>query len=103
MRIAIWAIALGLAACSGHPAGVKPQESPGSRRDGIVTMASTGTLYNPVGPDWRLAQAAADRRCRSWGYAGAGSFSGWQESCEVYDFHGRCARTTVTRFYPCLG
>ena len=43
-------------------------------------MASTGTIYNPVGPDWRLAQAAADRRCRSWGYAGAGSFAGWQEA-----------------------
>jgi hypothetical protein len=102
MRCALL-LCLVLAACGSRPAGVKPAYSGGSRHEGIVTMASTGTIYNPVGPDWRLAQAAADRRCRSWGYAGAGSFAGWQEACEVYDFHGRCARTTVTRFYPCSG
>ena len=105
MRAATLAIALfGLAACAGsHPAGVRPQETEGSRHDGIVTMASTGTIWNPVSPDWREAQAAADRRCRGWGYAGAGSFSGWQEACKVYDFHGRCVQATVTRFYPCTG
>jgi hypothetical protein len=92
-----------LAACGAAPRGVRPVETEGSRRDGIVTMASTGTIWNPVGPDWRLAQAAAERRCRAWGYDGAGSFAGWQEACEVYDFHGRCVRTTVTRFYPCTG
>ena len=56
-----------------------------------------------MSPDWREAQAAADRRCRGWGYAGAGSLSGWQEACKVYDFHGRCVQATVTRFYPCTG
>ena len=64
-----------LAACAGPPRGPKPVETEGSRRDGIVTMASTGTIWNPVGPDWRLAQAAADRRCRAWGYHGAGAFA----------------------------
>ena len=44
-------------------------------------MASTGTIWNPVTADWRVAQDGADRRCRSWGYAGAGSYSGWQEAC----------------------
>ncbi len=104
MRTAIILILFGLAACgSSTPAGVRPEEAGVSRHDGIVTMSSTGTLWNPVSPDWREAQAGADRRCRHWGYAGAGSYSGWQEACEVYDFHGRCVRTTVTRFYPCTG
>lgn len=93
-----------LAACAGAPpAGVKPVADGGSRNDGIVTMSSTGTLYNPVSPDWRMAQAAAERQCRGWGYDGAGQFAGWQEACRVYDFHGRCAQTKVTRFYPCSG
>jgi hypothetical protein len=91
-----------LAACAGPQyAGVRPLPAGESRNDGIVTMSSVGTLYNPVTPDWREAQATADRRCRAWGYDGAGSFSGWQESCRVYDFHGRCASAKVTRFYPC--
>lgn len=64
-------------------------------------MSSNGTLYNPVSPDWREAQAQADKRCRAWGYKSAASFSGWQESCRIYDFHGRCAANKVTRFYPC--
>jgi hypothetical protein len=69
MRWATLAIALfGLAACAGgHPAGVRPQETEGSRHDGIVTMASTGTIWNPVSPDWRAAEAEAERRCRRWG------------------------------------
>ena len=74
-----------------------------SRADGIVTMESAGTLWNPVTADWREAQAWADRRCRGWGYAGAASYAGWQEACRQYDFHGRCVRTLVTRFYPCAG
>jgi len=93
-----------LAACAGtEPAGVKPRPAGESRDDGIVTMSSVGTLYNPVSPDWRDAQAAADRRCRAWGHDGAGSFAGWQEACRIYDFHGRCASSKVTRFYPCAG
>jgi YecR-like lipoprotein len=102
MRAAFLFLTL-LAACSTAPAGVKPVPAGDSRNDGIVTMASSGTLYNPVSPDWRDAEAAADRRCRSWGHAGAGSFAGWQEACRVYDFHGRCVSSTVTRFYPCAG
>ena len=93
-----------LAACAtSHPAGVKPVPAGDSRADGIVTMSSTGTLYNPVSADWREAEATADRKCRAWGYSGAGSYAGWQEACRIYDFHGRCASTKVTRFYPCSG
>jgi hypothetical protein len=92
-----------LAACAGPQPGVKPVAAGGSRADGIVTMASSGTIWNPVGPDWRVAQDAAGRRCRAWGYDGAGAFAGWQEACRQYDLHGRCVRTTVTRFYPCTG
>ena len=68
-----------------------------------MTMASTGTLFNPVGPNWSEAAAEASRRCRGWGFERAGEFSGWQEACRVYDLHGRCTRSVVTRFYPCVG
>jgi hypothetical protein len=91
------------AACSAAPQGVKPRPAGDSRADGIVTMASAGTIWNPVTADWRVAQAGADRRCRSWGYAGAASYAGSQEACRQYDLHGRCVRTLVTRFYPCSG
>jgi hypothetical protein len=103
MRLLMVAAALALAGCAGAPDGVKPDFAGGSRRDGIVTMASTGTLFNPVGPDWRAAAADAGQRCRAWGYGGAGEFAGWQEACRAYDLHGRCTTTVVTRFYPCIG
>jgi len=90
-----------LAACGSTPPGVRPIPAGGSRADGIVTMASTGTIYNPVSSDWSGAQAKASRQCRGWGYRDADSFSGWQQACRVYDLHGRCTGTTVTRFYSC--
>ena len=90
-----------LTACGSSPPGVRPTAAGGSRADGIVTMASTGTIYNPVSPDWRVGETKAARQCRGWGYRGANSFSGWQEACRVYDLHGRCTATTVTRFYTC--
>jgi YecR-like lipoprotein len=90
-----------LAGCASTPQGVKPVAAGDSRKDGIVTMASTGTLYNPVSADWREAQTAASRRCRSWGYGEDSSFAGWQEACRGYDHHGRCVSTKVTRFYSC--
>ncbi len=90
-----------LAACAGTPPGVKPVPGGVSRADGIVTMVSTGTIFNPVSPDWRPAQAAASRQCKSWGFERAEAFAGWQESCRAYDLYGRCTGTRVTRFYPC--
>ncbi len=102
MRAALLAgLGLALAACAAQPPGVHPVAAGESRKDGIVTMASSGTLYNPVSPDWRPAQDAADRRCRRWGHKGSTEFSGWQEACRRYDLHGRCTNTTVTRFYSC--
>jgi hypothetical protein len=97
------ALMLLLAACAAPPEGPRPTPSGGSRADGLVTYASTSTIWNPAGPDWRVAQSAAERRCRAWGHAGAGAFAGWQETCRGYDLHGRCVRTRVTRFYPCSG
>ena len=104
MRAPLLLLMLLVAACAApESAGVRPRPAGDSRDEGIVTMSSVGTLYNPVSPDWREAQAAADRRCRSWGYDGASSYDGWQEACRIYDFHGRCASNKVTRFYHCSG
>lgn len=90
-----------LAACAGEPPGPRPEISGGSRDAGIVTLAATSNLYSPAGPDWQQAAVTADRRCRAWGHEAAGSYSGWQEACRIYDRHGRCVRTEITRFYPC--
>ncbi len=100
MRLALL-FALCLAACAGMPPGVRPVPAGGSRPDGIVTMASTSTIYNPVAPDWRAAEADASRQCRRWGHPGGSRLAGWQEACRVYDIHGRCTGTTTTRFYNC--
>jgi hypothetical protein len=102
MRPALLLLLVVLAACSGTPPGVRPVAAGRSRADGIVTMASTGTIYNPVSPDWRVAEVKAARQCRGWGLSGANRFSGWQEACRVYDLHGRCTGTTTTRFYSCV-
>ncbi len=100
MRIALLACFGFLAACATQP-GVRPVAGGVSRADGIVTMVSTGTIYNPVSPDWREAQATATHRCHNWGYHGFSSFAGWQEACRAYDLYGRCTGTSVTRFYSC--
>lgn len=91
-----------LAGCATHPGPVTtPRESGGNRADGIVTMSSTRFIYNPVQPDWKTAATAADTRCHAWGRGGPAYFAGDQEACEIYDLHGRCARSRVTQFYSC--
>lgn len=92
-----------LAACTVRPEGVRPVAAGESRADGIVTMSSSGTIWNPVDPDWRVAQDAADKRCHAWGYSGAAPYAGWQDTCRQYDLYGRCVRNRVTRFYSCAG
>ena len=101
MRNVLVACLMLLGACASATPGVKPVAAGDSRRDGIVTMTSTGTIYNPVLPDWRPAQAAAARKCRAWGHGENSTFAGWQEACRGYDLYGRCVSTTVTRFYSC--
>jgi hypothetical protein len=90
----ILVLCLGLLAACGAP-------QQGARQGGVVAMASDGTIFDPVAPDWSAAQAAAERRCRARGYDGALSFAGWREACLGYDLHGRCVATRVTRYYPC--
>jgi YecR-like lipoprotein len=84
-----------LAGCAG------PEHRIVAGKGGVVAMASDGTIWDPVTPDWRAAQAAAERRCRARGYDGAGSFAGWREACRGYDLSGRCVTARVTRYYPC--
>ena len=104
MRVLLFAcLGLMLAACAAQPPGVKPVPAGESRRDGIVTMSSSGTIYNPVSADWRVAQDTADRRCRGWGYEGADSYAGSQDTCRAWDRYGRCFANRVTRFYSCSG
>lgn len=97
-RVLLFAL---LAGCASTGPVTTPVESGGNRADGIVTLSTTRFLYNPVEPDWREAAARADARCRSWGHSGPAYFAGDQQACEIYDFHGRCARAKVTRFYDC--
>jgi hypothetical protein len=104
MRIIIAVIAAGfVAGCASPGPTVTPAESGGNRADGIVTMSSTTTIFNAVGPDWQVADAGAGDRCRRWGYERASSFTGSQDRCVGYDRHGRCVQTVTTRFYECEG
>lgn len=97
-------VCLFAAACAApRPPGLAPIPAGDSRADGIVTMASNGSVWNPVEPDWRAAQATADRRCRQWGHPAGSTYAGWQEACRQYDHHGRCVLSRVTRFYACAG
>ncbi len=103
-RVMCLVLGLALAACGAkEPPGPNPELSGGSRAAGIVTLAATTNLYSPATPDWPEAARKADRRCRAWGQEAAGSYSGWQEACRVYNRHGQCIRTEITRFYPCTG
>lgn len=103
MRAAIIACLTLLAGCAQPGPVVTPRVSGGNPADGIVTLASTRTLFNPVEPDWRAALSTADRQCRADGNASPARFAGDQEACELYDRRGRCLRATVTRFYSCGG
>ena len=104
MRIIVSFAAAGLlSACASAGPTVTPAESGGNRADGIVTMSSTTTIFNAVGPDWREAEEGASDRCRRWGFVGAAPFTGSQERCVGYDRHGRCVQTVTTRFYECEG
>ncbi|TPE53508.1 YecR family lipoprotein [Amaricoccus solimangrovi] len=90
-----------LAGCAAPAPVVTPRVSGGNPADGIVTLASTRTLFDPVEPDWRAALATADNQCRADGRAPPARFAGEQTSCELYDRGGRCLRATRTRFYSC--
>lgn len=104
MRVAHTFIALALlAACAGPAPVVKPVQSAGNRADGIVTMSSTASIFQPSPPDWRAAeQGPVAKRCRAWGYRGGQTFTGWREDCRVYR-HGRCVTSQIRRFYQCDG
>lgn len=99
-------VALGLvllAGCSSHRPVITPTESGGYKPDGVVSMSSTVSLFHPFKPDWQVAQAGASKRCRSWGYDAARSFTGSREFCKAWDRHGRCMETQLTRYYECEG
>jgi hypothetical protein len=104
MRVAGAALALlVLTGCaSGRPV-ITPSESGGLKADGVVSMSSTVSLFHPFKPDWRVAQTGAAKRCRSWGFTGAKSFTGSRELCTAWDRHGRCMESQLTRYYECEG
>ena len=90
-----------LAGCAGSAPVVRPVPEGGNEADGIVTMSSTASIFQPSPPDWRAAEAGpVARRCRAWGYRGGQTFTGWREDCRVYR-HGRCVSSQIRRFYQC--
>ena len=80
-----------------RPPGRRRREPQGRHRHPSPRAAPYDPGLRPTGP----GPDAADHRCRRWGHKGSTEFSGWQEACRRYDLHGRCANTTVTRFYSC--
>lgn len=101
MRLAILVSLMLFAGCAARTPVVTPHLSGAGPADGIVTLASTRTLFNPVRPDWGAAFVTADGACHAQGRDGPARFAGDQQACEIYDRAGRCVRTTVTRFYSC--
>lgn len=102
MRAAITGtLLLLLAACATVAPVVKPVPEGGNRADGIVTMSSVVSMFEPSAPDWRAAEdGTVARRCQRWGYRGGQTFTGWREDCRVYR-HGRCAAAQIRRYYQC--
>lgn len=100
MRALCLILVLGLAGCAVQPV-VKPVVSGGNRADGIVTMSSNASLFQPVRPNWSEAEATAARQCGRWGYDGPHRFAGDRDACQAYDWYGHCIRSVVTRFYDC--
>ncbi len=92
-----------VAACSGGDRVIKPDQSGGSKADGVVSMSSTVSLFHPFEPDWNVAHEGAATRCRSWGYKSQPTFTGTREFCQAWDKHGRCMETQLTRYYECHG
>ncbi len=80
-----------------------PQPTGGSRADASVVLSYQFGAFEIVTPDWDTAQAAADARCKAWGYHRADPFEGTQSRCESPDGFGSCNLTTVSRTYQCLG
>lgn len=103
MRPHLWIATLGLlAACAGPDPVVSPVPGPENRADGIVTMSSNGSLFQPTPPDWRRAEAGpVAKRCRAWGFRGGHTFTGDTRRCLAWDRNGRCVRDEVRRYYQC--
>lgn len=103
MRLGLWICVLGILAGCAAPAVVRPIQTAGNRTDGVVTMSSIASIFQPTPPDWRDADDRVARQCRGWGYRAGHSFTGDREKCLAYDRNGRCVRTQVRRFYQCKG
>lgn len=103
MRLGLWLCVLGLLAGCAEPAVVRPVATAGNRTDGIVTMSSMASIFQPARPDWAEADVRVTRQCRGWGYRAPHSFTGDREKCLAYDRNGRCVRSQVHRFYQCKG
>ena len=102
-RAILLAAGLLLSACAQDTRIVQPVQDGGNRADGIVTMSSTTSIYQPVVPDLLKTAAEAGSQCAAWGFDNRATFAGSKEFCPVYDGWGRCSQTIVTRFYACGG
>ncbi len=100
-RAFLLSAALMLSACAQDTRVVQPVQDGGNRADGIVTMSSTTSIYQPVVPDLLKAAGEAGSQCAAWGLGDRATFAGSKEFCPVYDGWGRCSQTIVTRYYAC--
>ena len=74
----------------------------GSRADGTVTLSFEHTVREKPQVNLQQATAAAQDRCRAWGYNDAQPFGGETRQCQEPSDYG-CMRWMVSVTYQCLG
>jgi hypothetical protein len=80
-----------------------PEPTSGSRADGTVKLSYEVHQFEKPIVQWDAAQAAAEQRCKAWGYQSAEKFGGQENHCNAFDGYGSCVDTFVTVQYQCTG
>ena len=99
MKIILFLVAMLVIASCQPP---QPTITAGSRADGTLEAKWTDEL-NLLAPDFALADADANIRCRNWGYAEAMPFSGYEKACIIESQYGGCDSHEYTKRYQCVG
>jgi hypothetical protein len=80
-----------------------PEPTSGSRADGTVKLSYEVQQFEKPIVQWDAAQAAAEQRCKAWGYQSAEKFGGQETHCNAFNGNGGCVDTFVTVQYQCTG